>query len=139
MDRPSERDGQHDAARRWHVAVGREVHAAKADEGEGWGMLSEEQIRAMIVARFLRMAGSCNDHHINQLEDQIRALIAVLNDGKMPPISKSVRAYCRAAGVPVLRRGSETGWSDEWLLEHGFERKRAGDDSTWYHPTLENW
>ena len=97
-------------------------------------MLSVKQIKATIVQRIIVADSSCNSHHLNCVEAQLRALVYVLGEGDRPPVFRGdVESVCEAAGIPIEDNGDGTvGWPEAWLREHGFEID--GDDTS--HPTL---
>lgn len=87
-------------------------------------MISEEEIRSLIVCRIIAANGSCNSHHISHVEGQIRGMIAVLTGEAPPSFHGEVTDMCAAAGIPVEKNGDGTvGFPREWLESHGFTLK----------------
>jgi len=78
-------------------------------------MLTEPQIKALLVARIIACTDSCNSFHINHVSGQIRALLAVLTDGSHPTTSSDTPTILRLAGIPFTL--DDDGWEvdDEWL------------------------
>lgn len=99
-------------------------------------MLSKKEIRALIVIRLQAITDSCSSHHINHVEGQIRALCAVLNDGKAPPATGNAVDYLTAAGIPhsVYADGS-CSYAEDWCYEHGIKLK----ENKLVHPKFENF
>lgn len=87
-------------------------------------MLDAEQVRALIVARIDSTAGSCNSYHIGHVMGQLRALVAVLNDGKPGPANSDddLRRILREAKIPFRDQpDNRIDFPPDWLIEHGFE------------------
>lgn len=84
-------------------------------------MLTEKQIRGLIVERFLVACESCNSYHRNHVSGQIRALCAVLTE-KPPPSTGDgdFQALFEAAGIPFTMLKGGFIFPNEWLAEHGF-------------------
>jgi hypothetical protein len=99
-------------------------------------MLTEDEIRVLIVKRLMAACDSCNGHHINHVEGQIRALLAVLRGGKKVDLSGDCTQVLDAAGIPWQKNGKE-GWSvsDKWLRARGC----TGKDDEVTHPKLMDW
>lgn len=88
-------------------------------------MLSEDQIRTLIVLRIEALFRSSNNHHRNHVEGQVRALIAVLT-GKMPPALRDAAAYLDLVGIPHQDLGDgHFWWDDAWLAIHGFKVEKG--------------
>ena len=86
-------------------------------------MLTEEQVKSLLVCRIEATAGSCNSYHINHCEGQIRALVAVLT-GKPPPphIGHDILGALDLVGVPYHKLdGGQFAWDEPWLLAYGFQ------------------
>lgn len=99
-------------------------------------MLDAEEIRSLILCRVIAALDSCNSHHINHCEGQIRALVAVLT-GAVPPSFSNMAEILDAAGIPYERReGNWIEYDDEWLSAHGFE---VEDDSVTHPRFSEGW
>lgn len=101
-------------------------------------MLTEEQVKSLLVVRVMACLGSCNSHHINHCEGQIRALLAVLT-GKRPPRVTDAVQTLTLAGIPC-RDDGEGGFvlDDDWLEAHGFTFTRGEDDDV-SHPDFPKW
>jgi hypothetical protein len=101
-------------------------------------MLTEGEVRVLIVKRLMAACDSCNSYHINHVEGQIRGLLAVLNDGKKFDSDGDCRRILEAAGIPwEPHPKDENGWRvpDEWFAQHGATVN--GDDVD--HPKLTEW
>lgn len=101
-------------------------------------MLTKEEIQVLIVKRLMAACDSCNSHHINHVEGQIRALLAVLNDGKKSPSDGDCRGVLTAAGVPWEPHPDDpAGWNvpNAWLEERGCKI----DGNRVSHPKLAEW
>ena len=83
-------------------------------------MLTEKEIRALIVWRIARCSESCNSFHINHVDGQIRGLTAVLNNGVPIHSRATTMDVLDYIGVPYTMDGDEVLFSDEWMQEHGF-------------------
>lgn len=89
-------------------------------------MLSEEEIKALIVFRLCNC--SCNSTHNMCVRHQVRALLAVLNNGEAMCID-DVGDVLDAARIPH----EDGDISGEWLAEHGL----LHDGKT--HPKFTGW
>lgn len=103
-------------------------------------MLSEEEIRNLIIHRVFAAANSCSSYHINHVEGQIKALLVVLT-GKSPEDidSSNCIAILQTAGVPVVAK--DGGWAidTEWLEARGFDCGNGGMDVSISHPEIVGW
>jgi hypothetical protein len=100
-------------------------------------MLSRDEIQCLVFMRLLVCSESCNSFHINQVDGQIRALLCVLNDGKVIQPGGDARMVLDTAGIPWKPNGP-TGWyvDDDWLRERGCKVDVYGIVS---HPKLGAW
>lgn len=104
-------------------------------------MLTADQVRALIVTRIVDTSDSCNSYHLGHVSGQLRALVAVLNDGTPAHAHccDDLRDLLRAAQIPYRDLpGGEIDFLPEWLVEHGFEIDGDPDDpdSTIRHPVF---
>lgn len=99
-------------------------------------MLTENEIRVLILHRVMAACDSCNGHFINHVEGQIRGLLAVLTDGKNIDMDDSIRHILDVAGIPWEDR-ADGGWNvpDEWCIANGC----TVDDDEIEHPKLAEW
>lgn len=88
-------------------------------------MLDREQIKALVVCRLLAAEESCNSHHLDCVEQQIRTLLAVLTDGDPPVLHGNARIVLKTAEIPFrdCDGGFEFEYDDDWLKAHGFKTK----------------
>jgi len=99
-------------------------------------MISEEEVKALIVGRIITATESCNSHHISCVQGQIRGLIAVLT-GTRPPVHDDIRDILDLIGVPYRLCGEDAFDFDEpWMIAHGFTKR--GDDD-WNGPGVNEW
>lgn len=83
-------------------------------------MLSKEKLRKLIYQRIKVCVESCNSYHQNHVQGQIRGMIAVLNDGKLPPVTEKTGDLYTAAGIPWTQIDNDTVCVPEsWLEKHG--------------------
>jgi hypothetical protein len=103
-------------------------------------MMTEEDIRALIVARLSHM-DRCNSYYLNHLAGQLRGLVAVLT-GEAPPSTSDgdVRSLLRAAGIPYEDYGpAHVHFPRAWCEAHGFviddsDPTRPEEERPMHHP-----
>lgn len=103
-------------------------------------MLTEKQIKALVVLRIIACADSCGSNQISHIDGQIRALAAVLRDGVPPPAAfgGDTAKMLDYAGIPYYRNVDRTiGFPEEWLTEHGFIVD--GDDFHYHDRNFGSW
>jgi hypothetical protein len=94
-------------------------------------MMSEEDVKALIVARCQQLNQCNGEFFLIGLKGQIRGLVATITS-KPPPLSDNVRDYLNAARIPYKykKRTGEVDFDDLWLKAHGFE---VFDDGEIHH------
>jgi hypothetical protein len=100
-------------------------------------VLTKGEVQVLLVARIQAVLESCNSHHINHVEGQIKALLAVLNNGEIPDYDvEDVRSILDAAGIPHVK--TRTGWEvpEAWMEKHG---ATINEDGIVDHPKLGEW
>jgi hypothetical protein len=96
----------------------------------------------LLVLRIEAGADSCNSHHINHVEGQIRGLAAILRNGETPPahFHYDLTVILDWAGVPHTKDKDGIHWHEDWLTQHGFKviPHHTGDPNLARieHPTL---
>jgi len=88
-------------------------------------MMTEEEIRAMIVNRLLVAENSCNSHHRMCVKQQIRGLLAALT-GEVPTNSDDIPTILRQAGIPHSVECGTYDFVRPWMISHGFKAKPDG-------------
>ena len=98
-------------------------------------MLAKREVEALLVLRIKAASESCNSHHINHVDGQIRALTAVLK-GKPVHAKADVSEICKYVDIPCVTNEDDTiGFNDDWLRGHGF----VIENDDFHHPTFGQW
>lgn len=99
-------------------------------------MLTENELRALIIVRMFTMKDDCNQTHTMHVLGQVRGLIAAMNGGTLPKFSWDAGDYYDAAGIPYVSKVNDDGElfaevSDEYLASIGCT---SDEDGYVYHP-----
>lgn len=84
-------------------------------------MLNVEEIKALIVCRIYKALDSGSSSHVNAVRQQIKALIAVLNDGAAPDVPDHVPDILDLIDVPYVEYDDTLDIDPNWLAEHGID------------------
>jgi hypothetical protein len=103
-------------------------------------MLTKELIQVLIIKRLIKGCDSCNSYYLDIIQEHIRILLTVLNDGKKYSghFLDSCTNVLDEAGIPWNPLG-EDGWDvpNEWLVERGCTISEK--DGIISHPQLLEW
>lgn len=96
--------------------------------------MNKEEIKSLLLTRVAAWSDSCNSYHCNHVEGQIRALVSIINDGKVTPSGLDVSDILKLAKIPYTKNEKGCSVDDEWLEAHGFT-----DFQTYEHPKFSGW
>tara|TARA_B100000941_G_C28143761_1_gene369063 strand:+ start:73 stop:357 length:285 start_codon:yes stop_codon:yes gene_type:complete len=83
-------------------------------------MLNTEEIKALIVCRIYKAVESGSGSHSRAIEQQIKALITVLDDG-VAYVSDHIPDILDHIGVPYQEYDDTLDIDPDWLAEHGID------------------
>lgn len=74
--------------------------------------ITKEDLVNFVMKRLAVAEGSCNSHHIDCVEHQIRGAIWLFN-GNDPGRFNNTADICKAIGIPYRVEGNQLYWGDQ--------------------------